>query len=91
MDYSATTPVDPRVAAKMIPWLTEHFGNPASRLHAYGWEAEAAVEEAREQSRRWSIAMPRKLSGRPVRPSRSIWRSAARRSSTRNVASTSSR
>ena len=49
LDYSATTPVDPRVAAKMIPWLTEHFGNPASRSHAYGWAAEAAVEEAREQ------------------------------------------
>ena len=49
LDYSATTPVDPRVAAKMIPWLTEHFGNPASRSHAYGWEAEKAVEEAREQ------------------------------------------
>jgi cysteine desulfurase len=49
MDYSATTPVDPRVAAKMIPYLTEHFGNPASRSHAYGWETEAAVEEAREQ------------------------------------------
>src|SRR5471030_3080890 len=48
LDYSATTPVDARVAAKMIPWLTEHFGNPASRSHAYGWEAEAAVEEARE-------------------------------------------
>lgn len=48
MDYSATTPVDPRVAAKMIPFLTEHFGNPASRSHAYGWETEAAVEEARD-------------------------------------------
>ena len=49
LDYSATTPVDPRVAAKMIPWLTEHFGNPASRSHAYGWEAEEAVEDARAQ------------------------------------------
>ena len=49
LDYSATTPVDPRVAQKMIPWLTEQFGNPASRSLAYGWAAEAAVEEAREQ------------------------------------------
>ncbi len=49
MDYSATTPVDPRVAAKMIPFLTEHFGNPASRSHAYGWETEKAVEEARDE------------------------------------------
>jgi cysteine desulfurase len=47
LDYSATTPVDPRVAQKMIPYLTEHFGNPASRSHAYGWKAEEAVEEAR--------------------------------------------
>ena len=49
LDYSATTPVDPRVAAKMIPYLTEDFGNPASRSHPYGWTAEKAVENAREE------------------------------------------
>ena len=49
MDYSATTPIDPRVADQMIPYLREQFGNPASRSHMYGWTAEKAVEDAREQ------------------------------------------
>jgi len=49
LDYSATTPVDPRVADKMIPFLREQFGNPASRSHSYGWEAEKAVEDARAE------------------------------------------
>lgn len=49
LDYSATTPVDPRVVEKMIPWLYEHFGNPASTSHKYGWEARDAVENARRE------------------------------------------
>jgi len=61
LDYSATTPVDPRVAAKMIPYLTEHFGNPASRSHAFGWETEKAVEEAREEVARLVNCDPREL------------------------------
>jgi cysteine desulfurase len=61
MDYGATNPVDPRVAQAMIPWLTEHFGNPASRSHAWGWEAEAAVEQAREDVAALIGADPREI------------------------------
>ena len=61
MDYSATTPIDPRVADKMIPYLREQFGNPASRSHLYGWSAEKAVEEARAQVAALVNADPREI------------------------------
>jgi cysteine desulfurase len=61
LDYAATTPVDGRVAEKMIPYLTQQFGNPASRSHAYGWQAEAAVNEAREQVAALVGADPREI------------------------------
>ncbi|MGV8891406.1 MAG: IscS subfamily cysteine desulfurase [Burkholderiaceae bacterium] len=61
MDYSATTPIDPRVADKMIPYLREQFGNPASRSHMYGWSAEKAVEEARAQVAALVNADPREI------------------------------
>jgi len=61
MDYGATTPVDPRVVDAMIPWLREHFGNPASRSHAWGWEAEEAVEKARQQVADLVGADPREI------------------------------
>jgi cysteine desulfurase len=61
LDYSATTPVDPRVAEKMIPYLTEKFGNPASRSHEFGWDAERAVEEAREQVAKLVNADPKEI------------------------------
>jgi len=61
IDYAATSPVDQRVVDAMIPWLREHFGNPASRSHAWGWEAEAAVEKAREQVAQLINADPREI------------------------------
>ncbi|ADP17283.1 cysteine desulfurase IscS [Achromobacter xylosoxidans A8] len=61
LDYSATTPVDPRVVDKMVPWLYENFGNPASRSHAFGWESEDAVERAREEVAKLVNADPREI------------------------------
>ena len=61
MDYGATTPVDPRVVDAMVPWLYEHFGNAASRSHAWGWEAEKAIENAREQVADLIGADPREI------------------------------
>ena len=61
MDYSSTNPCDPRVVDAMVPWLREHFGNPASRSHAWGWEAEAAVEKARDHIAALIGADPREI------------------------------
>jgi len=61
LDYGATTPVDPRVVDAMIPWLREHFGNPASRSHAWGWEAEEIVEKSREKVAALVNADPREI------------------------------
>ncbi len=61
LDYGATTPVDPRVVDAMIPWLREHFGNAASRSHAWGWEAEEAIEKARQQVADLIGADPREI------------------------------
>jgi cysteine desulfurase len=61
LDYGATNPCDPRVVDAIVPWLREHFGNPASRTHAWGWEAEAAVEKARENVAELIGADPREI------------------------------
>lgn len=90
LDYSATTPVDPRVAQKMSECLLVdgNFGNPASRSHVFGWKAEEAVENARRQVADLVGADPRKSSGLPVLPNPTTWQSRARRISTRPRAST---
>ena len=61
LDYSATNPCDERVVEAMIPWLREHYGNPASRSHAWGWEAEEAVEKARADVAALIGADPREI------------------------------
>jgi len=61
LDYSATTPVDPRVVERMLPFLHEQFGNPASRSHSFGWDAERAVEHARGQVAALVNADPREI------------------------------
>jgi len=61
LDNHATTPVDPQVVAAMLPFFTEHFGNPGSSTHQYGWEAEAAVKQAREMVARAINASPEEI------------------------------
>ncbi|MCE2716002.1 MAG: IscS subfamily cysteine desulfurase [Pseudomonadota bacterium] len=61
LDYQATTPCDKRVVEKMLPYFTQSFGNPHSRNHSYGWEAESAVEQAREQVANLIKADPREI------------------------------
>lgn len=61
MDYQATTPTDPRIVEKMLPYFTEQFGNPHSRSHAYGWEAEEAIENARDEVANLINANPKEI------------------------------
>ena len=74
MDHHATTPVDARVLDAMLPYLKEHFGNAASRNHAFGWKAEEAVDTARRQVATLIGAGPARSSLPAARPSRSTWR-----------------
>src|SRR6266446_3136688 len=90
MDNNATTRTDPRVVQAMLPYFTEHFGNTGSRNHAFGWEAEDAVEQAREQVGKLIGAGARRSSS-PAAPRRATtWRSRASPKCTRKRATTSS-
>ena len=77
LDYQATTPIDPRVLAAMLPYFTEKFGNPHSRNHPYGWEAEEAVEKARDQVAALIGADRARSSSPPAPPNRTTSRSRA--------------
>jgi len=90
LDYASTNPVDPRVVDAMIPWLREHFGNPASRSHAWGWEAEEAVEKARADVAALIGADPREIVWTSGATESNNSPSKARRTSTSPKASTSS-
>jgi hypothetical protein len=83
MDYGATTPVRPARRRRHDPWLREHFGNPASRSHAWGWEAEEAVEKARGQVAALIKRRPARDRLDQRRHRASTWRSRVRRTSTR--------
>ena len=91
LDYSSTTPVDPRVVDALLPFLREDFGNPASRSHAYGWKAEEAVETARQQVADLVGCDPKELVWTSAPLSQSTWPLRAPHTSTKTKAAMSSR